>query len=526
MNRKTIIDLAGGLGVVLLVAGLYVFSIKSQFTHTAGWLVLAGALLALVYIALNYKGLLRISGRRGTKYRGTTAVVILVVVALLGMANFLANRHHHRFDFTSGGAYSLSSQTVKLLGSLQKDVTVISFVRDKGMEQEMKDLVAEYTYHSSRLHAEFYDINKKPALAKKYGVEHDGTMVVVCGDRTEKIAEEPTEEKLTNMLLKVTRAGRKTIYFCEGHDERDLNNQTENGYSTVKKELEDENYVVKKLLLVREGRVPDDCAVLVVAGPQKEYAQMEKDAIQSYLNVNGKALFMVDPQLPGLADLLAKWQVAVGNDIIVDVNPVGRAFGTSEFMPVGMNYEPHKITEDFKAATLFPLARSVRSAKEAKEGVEVKELVKTSDQSWAETKLNSSTVAFNEKEDLKGPVSIAVAVTSKERDRKDPEEMDSTKNKTAGDKPAENQTRLVIVGDSDFGSNSYISFSGNKDFFLNIISWLAEEEDQISVRPKEKMDRRVFLTLEQSRIIFWLTVLLSPLVVLVIGVWVWAKRRK
>jgi ABC-type uncharacterized transport system involved in gliding motility auxiliary subunit len=523
MNRKTITDFIGGLGLLSLVAGLYEATTKSSFTRPALALVLAGGGLVAAWCVLNAPRLGAGLALRGTRYRGMATFTIVLVAIILGMLNWLANRHHHRFDFTQDAAYSLSSQTVQVLAGLRADLTVVAFAQTKPLEQEMRDLLDEYTYHSKHLKVEFCDPNRQPGTAKRLGVDRDGTVVLVGPEMTEKITDQLTEEKLTNAILKVTRAGKKKIYFCEGHQEKDIDDTSERGYSAVKQALVDQNYTVEKLLLLRAARVPDDCAVLVVAGPQKDYLPVEKNVIQDYLNLDGKALFLVDPQAPGLADLLARWEVQVGNDILVDVNPAGRFFGASEFMPVGMNYESHRITAGFKAATLFPLARSVQASPVQQEGVETQELIKTSDQSWAETRLGAASVEFNEKEDRKGPLSLAIAVWSREKDRKDPEELDMTKQ--APGQP-DHKTRLVVIGDADFAANSYLTFAGNRDFFLNVISWLAEEEDLISVRPRERADRRIFLTLEQSRVVFWFAVLLAPLVVLLAGIWVWLKRRQ
>jgi ABC-type uncharacterized transport system involved in gliding motility auxiliary subunit len=525
MDRKKIIDALGGLGLLSLVAGLYTASIKSGFTRPALGLVLLGAGAAAAWCVLNAGRLKDLLAFRGNKYRGAATLTIVVVALILGMLNWLAARHHKRFDFSADAAYSLSSQTVQLLQGLKTDVTLVAFARTPELEKGMRDIFNEYGYHTQRLHVEFVDLNKRPGVAKQYGVDRDGTIIVKGPDKIEKLTEQPTEERLTNAILKVTRTGKKTIYFCDGHLEKDIENTTESGYSLVKKALEDANYEVKKILLLRENKVPDDCAVLVVAGPQKDYLQPEKDAIQAYLNVAGTALIMVDPQAPGLADLLARWEVTVGNDILVDENPAGRYFGTSEFMPVVISYESHKITRGFKAATLFPLARSVRGSADPREGVETQELLKTSNQSWAETRFGGATVSFNEKEDLPGPVSLAVAVWSREKDRKDPEELDSAARAATANTP-DRKTRLVVIGDADFCANSYFTFSGNRDFFLNAVSWLAEEEDMISIRPKEQADRRIFLTLEQSRVILWFVLLLAPLLVLVAGIWVWLKRRQ
>ncbi len=82
-----------------------------------------------------------------------------------------------------------------------------------------------------------------------------------------------------------------------------------------------------------------------------------------------------------------------------------------------------------------------------------------------------------------------------------------------------------MVGDSDFAGNAYLNLMGNKDFFLNMFGWLAEETALISVRKKPTELTPLTLTETQSNFVFWLCVVIAPTLILALGVGVVGRRR-
>ncbi|MBI4476631.1 MAG: hypothetical protein HY654_05625 [Acidobacteria bacterium] len=123
-----------------------------------------------------------------------------------------------------------------------------------------------------------------------------------------------------------------------------------------------------------------------------------------------------------------------------------------------------------------------------------------------------------DKGDKQGPVSIAVAVTGEAPDAKAP---DGGK-EGEGQKP---EARVAAFGDSDFASNNAFGISGNRDLFLNTVNWLSQQENLISIRPKEPEDRRITLTADQQQRIFWLSLVIIPGAVLAGGIYTWWRRR-
>jgi ABC-type uncharacterized transport system involved in gliding motility auxiliary subunit len=246
--------------------------------------------------------------------------------------------------------------------------------------------------------------------------------------------------------------------------------------------------------------------VLVSAGPQVDFFPFELDSIKKYIENSGKFLAMVDPQSnTNLISFLSQYKIKMQDNIVVDASGVGQLFGMGPEIPLVSNYEDHEIFKDFNIMTFYPRSRSVEETTEGLDGFTTKILIKTTPNSWGETDYNQRQVEFNSDKDLRGPVPLAI-VSSK---------------LVSGSKKAQ----VLVIGDSDFAMNAYIRNSGNYDLFLNIINWLAEEEDMITIRPKEIDDRRVNLTQKDSKIVFYLSVIALPLVVVIAGVVVYLKRR-
>ena len=159
------------------------------------------------------------------------------------------------------------------------------------------------------------------------------------------------------------------------------------------------------------------------------------------------------------------------------------------------------------------------------DGVSGVELAKSSPQSWAETskeELQQGAVEFHEGQDIAGPVPLVVVTT---RDVSQENEQTENTDGTAAETAQIPKARIVVFGDSDFASNTYLGLSGNSDLFLNTVSWMAEEEDLIAIRPKDPETAPLILTAGQGRFAFFLTVIFLPLVVVGTGVVVYMKRK-
>jgi len=325
-----------------------------------------------------------ITGKTGRKVlEGMNLVVYTAVgLAIIVLVNWFVDRHNHRWDLTPNKKYSLSPQTTKIVKELNRDVSIYVFDRERGF-RERRDLLDNYEVLSPKVKVQYVDPDRQPALARQYGVRSYGTIITASGDKHFE-AQGDSEEGVTNAIVRLLK-GQKTIYFVQGHGERDVDSAERSGYDRLKKALENENYQTKTLVLLQKLEIPADCSMLVIAGPHNDYLPQEIDAIKKYLTGGGRALLLLDPavELPDLAKMLAEWNVTVRNDLVIDENPVAQIFGTRPEMPLVIKYGSSPIVQPLaRMATLFPLTRSFELKKEYKAGVTTEPLCETTADSF------------------------------------------------------------------------------------------------------------------------------------------------
>jgi ABC-type uncharacterized transport system involved in gliding motility auxiliary subunit len=452
----------------------------------------------------------------------------LLALGIVVAANAISFRHSTRWDLTENKRNSVSPQTIQVLRTLKAPVSAIAFFRsDTPGKKTAEDLLSQYaTYSGGKFTWRLEDTDRAPALARQYGVESYGTVVLEGGPpgqtRTEKV-QDAEEEKLTNAIVKVTRAGKRVIYVLKGHGEREIGATDRGGFSQAKEQMEKANYEVKELFLARDPKIPDDASIVMVPGPKTDLFPQELAALDAYIAKAGKVFYMSGPfQADATVRHLSKYGVVADDDVIIELNPLGQLFGVGPLVPVVGQYDPHPITKDMGGImTLFPLTRSVAPAKSMPKGVQASPLAQTSRQSWGETdksvfQTGKATPDTNEKT---GPLAVAVVATVDSQAEPKADAGDGAK------KPAP-KARIVLVGTADFAGNQFLGAQGNRDFFLNVVSWLAEEEDLISIRAKDPKQNPVVLTSAQSNLVLGLPLLVLPGAVLICGIAVVMQRRR
>jgi len=449
---------------------------------------------------------------RQTKFAAYVAFYVIVVVAILSIANVLADRYNKTYDTTSNKRYSLSDQTSKIVKDLKQPATITDYDQASGFAGA-KDLLDQYANLSPKIHVDYVDVDKKPELARAANVKSYGTIIVAIGDRHEQ-AQNATEEGITGAFIRDIKTSTRTICFVEGSGEHRIDDTGRDGYSHFKDLLAPDGYQTQTVNLLTKAEVPATCTALVIAGPDSDYQQPEVDAIQKYVQSGGRALFMLDPPLKMgrdtiadndlLVKMLSGWGVTPQKNMILDLNPVGQLAGLGPEVALVTSYDTQTIVAALKGhATGFPLSRSldVKSAGNATDET----MFSSSDTSLATTKLDSASVSVDDPKNIKGPLVMAAAGNL------------NTGGSTIG--------RFVVIGSSQWAANSFIGFNGNRDLAVNTINWLASDEDLISIRPKAPDDRRVTITQSQMSWVRTFSQFVLPLLVIAWGVSVWWRRR-
>jgi ABC-type uncharacterized transport system involved in gliding motility auxiliary subunit len=533
---KRVLGLLGWLGVALVCSALAIRIMRPEWQQWHNGLALAGLACTLLYILSQWREIARSFSGRQARLGSLAGASIVVVLAILGAINYLASRHNKRWDLTAAKQFSLSDQSKKVLQGLQKPVHIRVFGRSEDFAR-FRERLAEYQYLSKQVTVEYIDMERRPALANQFSVQTPGTVVIEYEGRVERVNSDG-EQELTNGLIKVVQGKQHKVYFVQGHGEHSTEGTDRRGYSTIAAALGSDNFAVDKLVLAQQKEVPADASVLIVAGPKTDFFAPEVEMLKTYLAKGGKILFMLDPpdradapEVTSLAALLKDWGIEIGTNIVVDVSGMGQLLGTDVSVPVAAKYDPHPITERFNLLTAYPLARSVNAIPGGANGHTAQNLVETSAKSWAETDIKQLTTTGRvsrdlDKGDKPGPISLAAAVSAPASDA--PAPAPAATDGGGGAKPADPpkpETRIVVFGDSDFVTNGYLGIPGNRDLFLNTVNWLAQQENLISIRPRDPENRGVTLTAERAQLIFWLSIVIIPGLILAAGVQTWWRRR-
>ncbi|MGH9366441.1 MAG: GldG family protein [Thermoanaerobaculia bacterium] len=491
---------------------------------------------------------------------GTSAVAIALGVALLAGVNWLGYRHWARADWTKARIYSLSETTKKIVAGLRIPVRITAVMTSRArLSQPVGELLNRYRALSSKIEVEIVDPERNPAraetLVREFGIRQN-TVIFRSGEKKKYVEEDKLaefdfggagmggapemkafkgEQAFTSAILEVTEEKQARVYFTAGHGEPALDSfERGRGYSEAKQLLERDNVTVAAWSSLGKGEVPADASAVVVAGPRVAFLEPETAALPKYLAGGGRALFLVDPVVPGpgapasdfgLGGLLDSYGIKLADDIVID--PANAVPLVGPETVIANRYGSHPIVRslsDQGLPVLFPVARSVSKA-EAKAGAATAAtmLIETTSDGWGETGLSRLDTVQKDAQDLSGPVTIALAVgpaDEKDRNAGKAEEKD----KSAG-KAEEKAARIVVIGNSRFLTNGSLSNAGNANLFLNVIHWLTGEEKLVGIAPKTPEQASLALTRSQVNRIGLFAVAGLPVLAVLLGIWVWYRRR-
>jgi ABC-type uncharacterized transport system involved in gliding motility auxiliary subunit len=513
------IDLLSLIALVVAAAAWFLHAQEKLPGNRLDYYMIGAGVLVLVHLFLRAPDITEAIGARQMRHGGHVVVLTVAVLVILIAVNWLANRHNKRWDLTKSKRFSFSEQTRKVMSGLKEDIK-ITYFHNKGAMENGRMRLDIYQALSPHIKTEYVDPMVDPIKAEAFDARGALPLIVLDrGNRRERVTTD-TETDITNGIIKVTRDTKKTICFMEGEGERDIDDSQGPGLSNAKESLKGGNYETQKVSPIRDGKIPESCTALVVAGPNKDLLPSVVDIIRSYVKNEGKVFFMVEWErqeaYPNITALLKEWNVELQNNVIWDPSSV--LAGMGPLTPVSRNYPWHDITRDFREATVFHTARGVRANTASADGITAQNLVESSKYAWGEADLMLKEPVEQDAKDAPGPMSLAAVVTLRA----------PIVTKPANEAMASNpEARVVVVGDADFASNQLLRMApGNQDFFLNTISWLAQDSELIAIRPVEQDKNRLFLTEGQRLFLLVFSVILVPGMFVVGGVVGWWMRRR
>lgn len=480
--------------------------------------------------------------------RSEIALYTLGVVGVLITLAYLSVRFPLRFDLTDAKLYSLSPQTMTMLERVDRPVRIV-FFNDPLMREtvELYELMAR---QNRRITVEFHDPMRNPAQARLHGVQFAGTAVLESEGRRLQVHGD-SEIDIANGILRVSQSATQSVCFLEGHGEANPYSMESHdhlegaaghshglgpqyvvhevhGMAKARHSLEAMNYRVETLSLLQAREVPAHCSVLVVAGPKHALLGQEVAALRRFLAAGGKALFMLEPFVrTGLEPLLRQYGVVPDNRIVIDE---ASHFWADPSAPAVTSYNHHLITRELPL-TFFPGAQSLSPTRERVPGTTVIPLLNSSRKSWAQA--NRSRIAFQPGRDLPGPNTLMLFAARRPLAPDSPaatkfgpqSDLPRAREAAMADAPVTAVSRIIVVGDYDFATNSFFHIMGNGKLFLNAVNYLAARENLIGVEPRTRDLPRVNLTNRQMKATFFLSVFLIPALVALFGLAVWWKQR-
>src|SRR5262249_10627657 len=301
------------------------------------------------------------------------------------------------------------------------------------------------------------------------------------------------------------------------------------GLSTLRSAIEKNQYAAQTVSLLRDAKVLEPCTVTVVAGPQQDLTPEAVEQLRHRVAQGGKALVMIEPEFkgkqPNLVGLLGEWGIEAGHDIVLDLVPrlteTGLVFAADERLIIEQ-YPYHEITKAFPFRTLYSGVRSMKPATASGTGPRAQTIVETSPDSWAKSDITlKPPLRLDEKVDKKGPISIGVVASLPVASPSpSPAPSPSASPSPIAAEPQKLEGRVAAFGDVDFASNALVGAQGNENFLMNVVAWLSEDTDLISIKPRDPEDQRLNIipgTFQWTAI--WTTGLFGlPLLFLALGV--------
>jgi ABC-type uncharacterized transport system involved in gliding motility auxiliary subunit len=492
----------------LVVVALWI-SIPDMLTLNIAVTVLA-FVLTLVLIYMNREPLSVYYQSHHFKKLQETVVFFSLLFAIFGVVNYWAYKHPKQFDMSVIKLNSLSDQSQNILRELKEPIVFKMFAR-KNESLPWMALLEFYRAEKNSIQIEKIDIDVRPDLVGDYQISDAATLVIEYKGKRQKVTERD-ELNITNALIKISRNSDPVVYFVQGHQEGDIASQENESLKFIYEAARNSALDIRPINLLTTQEVPFDAKALVLWGPKTTLQPSEVGVIKKFLERKGNLMVALDPDLNGdlhenLRALLRNYKILLRNDMVMDRKSFVN--GSNGSIPLVDHFEAeNEITKNFKGQIFFPLVSSIEPIPdEVVPGVKgtVKVLAASTPfpDSWGETSLKevaAQQMSYTQGQDRPGPLALAVTYDGPDN-------------------------RIVAFGNSTFVINAYSKFGSNYVFFLNSLSWAVGEDRLISFNLPIVQSEPVFISAPQLGIIFYFSVLFSPLILFGLAVFMYRRKR-
>lgn len=446
---------------------------------------------------------MKVSRQSRLQLRLAGASFVLLFLTVVGLALWLTREYHAQIDVSHAGRNSLSEASIALLATLDQPVMVTAYASErKELRKAIREFIGRYQRHKPDIALEFVSPDADPARVRAAGVQLDGELIVEYRQAREKI-QRHSEDSLTNALARLARGSERWLVFVTGHGERSPERQANFDLSAWAGELAKRGIKTRSLALGGNAQIPQNTAVLVIAGPQARFLPGEVGKIEDYIDRGGNLLWLADPgPLHGLEPLAERLGVEFQRGVIVD--PVSQTLtGASATFYVATEYGPHPIVQHFTLTTLFP--GTVALVPRAPKDWRTQDFLQTGPRAWSESGALTDKIKFDKDRDIPGPLTFGVALTHKLEN---------------------SEQRVAVIGDGDFLSNAFLGNGGNLDLGFNLVNWAASDDSHLNLPARIAPDLRLDLSQPAQLVIALGFLIVLPLLLVGAGVFIWWRRRR
>ncbi len=473
-------------------------------------------------------------------------IFMILFLTLIGLLAVLSNRYTYLSDWTINGQNSLNEVSLELLKNMDDSVAIVSYTNQSSIKDAVKELISRYQHAKPDISLSFVDPVEDPETVRDLNITIDGELMITYQGRKENLTE-LSEENITNTLYRLIRAQERTIVFIKGHGERSPERQANFDLSSFTQHLTKQGFRIETLNLAETMQIPDNVSVLVLAGPQASFIPAEVKLLQDYLTSGGNLLWLSDPlketaedPMFGLLALSELLGIEILNGVIVDPTTQQLGINRPDYAII-TQYPNHPITNGFDTVTLFPQAAGIEvlpgyavlhgrdSAVNEQEltaddktppaGSETDSpaisrsftaipMLQTVDRSWIETSPVVDQVEFNDLLDITGPITIGMMLSRQIINNSGTREQ-----------------RVIVIGDGDFLSNTFLGNGGNLILGENIFNWLSHDEHFIAIPTRPRSDVRLDLSPTVLTLLGGLFLIIIPLLLIITGAVIWLRRR-
>jgi len=452
---------------------------------------------------------MEITKKTRTQLRLQNITFIVLFTTAIGLLAWLSTKYNIEADWTENNKNTLSDVSIKLIQQMPSPIKITTFIPEGNLLSNRKyieELVNKYKRYKKDINLEIINPDTAPDKVRSMQVTNYGEVVVEYQGRNEHI-NQLKEQTLTNTLQRLLRQGERQLLFISGHGERKPDGQANYGWANFSAKLKAKGINSRILKLNETPNIPD-AAAIVIASPQINFLPGEVDRLIEYVKHGGNLLWVQDPGtsmygLKHLADFLGisfyPGTIVDPTTQMVNVNDPSFALITS--------YPAHAITRNFQYMSIFPKAVGIIHAA-VKPEWKATPFLKTVARSWSETGILRGQIDYNQDSDIIGPLTIGLAL----------------ERKNLKDKEGKQQ-RIVVLGDGDFLSNTYLGNQGNLNIGSNIINWLSHDDNFIKIPDTSSADKLITLSELSGALIGLFFLIILPLGLLISGTMIWLKRR-